>query len=231
MKASEANESYVSHSFNQFVKFADGSLYVFDHGDAYPRSLRLLMVDNYGSGDSSDKSVTLFSFMGELGDNFTGCKACGMEVGEKNVITCGIAQPHKKKVKGVSGFGYGMKYNLYITMTDRKTGKTSFKWLTQYHPQNTGVTVGEPRMVKLADDRFAILYTITQNGAPTLNYVVVDNSGKKIYTATYPGIGFNASSQPILSNGYIVWATAEYKLNGGMAYEAAASICKVPAQY
>ncbi len=230
MKASEANDSYASHSFNQFVKFKDGSLYVLDHGDAYPRSLRLLMVDNYGTEEQKSTSATLFSFQGETGANFTGHKVCGMEVGEKNVIACGISQPHKYKVKGVSGCDYGMAYNLYITVTSRETGKTKVKWLTAYNPKSTNVTVGEPRMVKLADNRFAIMYTTTQKGKEKLHYVVISDTGKKVYSKTYANIKFSAASQPILNKGYIVWVAAEYVQNG-IVFESKAQICRIPARY
>lgn len=211
MKVKQANDSYVSHSFNQFVKFKDGSLYVLDHGDAYPRSLVLTMVDGYGTEDSSRDRKGVFSFQGETGDNYTGCKTGGMEIGEKNVLTCGTSVPHKYKVKGISGYDRSLKKNVYLTLTNRKTGKTKVKWLTQYNPQTTSVTVGEARMVKLSDTRFAILYSITQGTASEMQYVVVSDSGKKIYTKTYAGLPFSAGSQPILSKGKIVWMETSYR--------------------
>ena len=215
MKVSAANDSYVSHSFNQFVKFKDESLYVLDHGDAFPRSLQLLKADDYGTEYEDITTSSLFSFQGPTGENYTGCKVGGMEVGEKNVITCGISKPHKKKIKGVSGYDAKLAYNVYITVTNRKTGKTKLKWLTSYHPKTTSVVVEETRMVKLADDRFAILYTIRQNGKSKLKYVVVNDTGKKVYSKTYSGIKFDAASQPILYKGNIVWVTAEYESVAG----------------
>ena len=211
MTATEANESYVSHSFNQFVKFKDGTLYILDHGDAHPRGIQLTTVSDYGSDQKKVSSKLLLNFKGESGNNFTGCKVGGMEIGSTNVLVCGTSQPHKYKIKKISGFGYDMKYNAFLALTDRKSGKVTFKWLTTYNPKTTSVTVGETRMVKLSDNRFAILYTTTQKGKMTLNYAVYSDSGKKIYSKKYSNMVFDGDSQPILSNGSIVWISSTEK--------------------
>ena len=211
MTATEANESYVSHSFNQFVKFKDGTLYILDHGDAHPRGIQLTTVSDYGSDQKKVSSKLLLNFKGESGNNFTGCKVGGMEIGSTNVLVCGTSQPHKYKIKKISGFGYDMKYNAFLALTDRKSGKVTFKWLTTYNPKTTSVTVGETRMVKLSDNRFAILYTTTQKGKMTLNYAVYSDTGKKIYSKKYSNMVFDGDSQPILSNGSIVWISSTEK--------------------
>lgn len=205
MTAKTANESYASHSFNQFAKFKDGSLYLLDHGDAYPRSVELTTVQNYGSENEKINSSPMFSLKGDIGDNFTGCRVGGMEIGSSNVLVCGTSQPHKKKIGKVSGFGYDMKYNAFLALSNRKTGKITFKWLTTYNPKTTSVTVGEARMVKLTDNRFVILYSTTKKGKSTLNYAVYSDTGKKIYSKKYSNMVFNGDSQPILHNGSIVW--------------------------
>ena len=208
MKAAEANESYVSHSFNQFVKFKDGTLYILDHGDAFPRGIQLTTVSDYGSDQQKVSSKLLLNFKGESGNNFTGCKVGGMEIGSKNVLVCGTSQPHKYKIKKISGFGYDMKYNAFLALADRKSGKVTFKWLTTYNPKTTSVTVGETRMVKLSDNRFAILYTTTQKKKTTLNYAVYSDTGKKIYSKKYTNMVFDGDSQPILHKGSIIWISS-----------------------
>ena len=205
MKAVESNKSYASHSFNQFAKFKDHALYLLDHGDAHPRSITLTTVQNYSAENEKKKSSSLFSFKGNSGDNYTGCRVGGMEVGSSNVLVCGTSQPHKKKIGKVSGFGYDMKYNAFLVLSNRKTKKVTFKWLTTYNPKSTSVTVGETRMVKLTDNRFVILYSTTQKGKSTLHYAVYSDTGKKIYSKKYANMVFNGDSQPILYNGSIVW--------------------------
>lgn len=229
MKAKEANDSYVSHSFNQFVKFKDGNLYVLDHGDAYPRSLHLAIVDNYGTKEQEKKTATLFSLKGKTGENYTGCKVGGMEIGAKNVLVCGTSKPHKYKIKGVSGYSSELKDNVYLVVTNRQTGKATVKWLTNYNPKTTSVSVGETRMVKLSDDRFAILYSTTKGKTSQLHYVVVSGAGKKVYSKTYSNMSFCGDSQPILINGKIVWMETGYR--EGSYNEVDTKIFSIPAVY
>ena len=205
MKAKDAEESYASHSFNQFVKFKDGTLYLLDHGDSSPRSLQLTTASDYGYSWQKESSLSMLKFNGNHGENFTGCRVGGMEIGNENVLVCGTSQPHKHKIKKISGFGYDMNYNVFFALANRKTKKVKFKWLTTYHPKKSSVTVGETRMVKLSDTRFAILFTTTQKKKTTLHYMVYSDTGKKIYSKKYSNMKFDGSSQPILSNGSIVW--------------------------
>ena len=226
--------AYTSHSFNQYVKFKDGSLYVFDHGDAYPRALQLVSVDNYGKKNRKEKTSSLFKFMGEAGENYTGCEVGGMEIGTKSVLVCGKAKPHKYKIKGVKGYGSQLADNIFLTVTNRKTGKTTVKWLTNDNPKSSRTQLSVPKLVKLADDRFAVLYTTWKNGKEKLQYVVVDDTGKKVYSKSYSNTPFDGESQPILNNGYITWFAEEIKTAWspqGWKTTANRKICRIPATY
>lgn len=205
MKYSCATEVYSSHSFNQYVKFDNGNLYVVNHGDAYPRAVMLSIIQKYGTPDQNTIEKNVFPIKGRTGDNYTGLTVGGMETGIGNVLVAGTSVPQNKKVKGVSGDSSSLAKNVYLTVSDKETGKTTFRWLTDYNPKTSKVTVGELRMVKLSDQRFAILYSTTQGKSQKLNYVVVDNSGKKVYSKTYSNVVFQGSTQPILSDGSIIW--------------------------
>ena len=275
-----AHAPYVSHSFQQFVKLKDNALYTLDHGDAYPRGLLLNAITNYNGtpytevlrdGDweqtlyDINRSYiykTVFDFKGKKGDNDTGCTVGGMEIGEKNILVCGMAQPHKKKVAGVSGFGNDLKYNLFLILCDRETGKKKFQWLTKYNPKTSPVEIGVVHMVKLSDSRFAILYTTIHRKKVTkysysrttkLHYVVVSDTGKKIYSKTYSGFKegdeiavFSRSplslelndgvldfgSEPAVYNGNIIWPTlvdGKYTKKKGVQYRA--RLYSIPAVY
>ncbi len=63
-------------------------------------------------------------------------------------------------------------------------------------------------MVKLSDNRFAILYTTTQKKKTTLNYAVYSDTGKKIYSKKYTNMVFDGDSQPILHKGSIIWISS-----------------------
>ncbi len=68
--------------------------------------------------------------------------------------------------------------------------------------------VGETRMVKLSDNRFAIPYATTQKKKTTVNYAVYSDTGQKIYSKKYSGMVFDGDSQPILYKGRIVWISS-----------------------
>ena len=227
MKYKDTQDTYSSHSFNQFIKFKGGSLYQIDHGDAYPRSIKMTVIDNYGNDEETTKTLDLFEILGETGDNFTGVKVGGMEVGSKNVMVCGTSQPQKYKIKNTSGNRDGLGYNVFLVVAKRNGNKSTVKWLTKYNPANSDVEVGETRMVKLSDDKFAILYNTTKANKTTLNYLVVNNNGKKIFSKKYSNLTFNADSQPIIYNGYIQWTTSYYDKN----YHKVTKTVRIPVKF
>lgn len=206
MKVEQDTKPYVSHSFNQRVKFKDGLVFSAEHGDAYPRSL----VFRAETG-AEDGKLTLgwpLRFMGEAGDNQTYAKLGGFEVGASSVIMSGTSQPHYHSIAGVKGFDFMYRQNVFVTSTSLSTGKTKFRWLTSINPKDRSKVVSEVRTVKIADNRFAVLYTISnyKTRTTTMYYKAVDGSGKPVLTRTYKNAIFTGSSQPILVNGSIYWS-------------------------
>ncbi len=215
-------DNYVSHSFNQYVKFKDQSLIQVDHGDAYPRSVNLTITENFRENDQKKYSIEIFKLKGKIGENYTGTTVGGMETGENYVLTCGTSVPHNYQVKGVRGYSEELKRNVYLTVTSLKTKKNKVLWLTKYHPKKSEIEVGECRMVKLTRKYFAILFNTTKDQKTIMNYLVVNEKGKTIYSKQYSNINFDADSQPILYKGYIYWTST--RTSGTTSY-------KVPALY
>ena len=216
MKAVSTEDSYVSHSFDQYVRFKDGELYLLDLGDAFPRALTVKKMTNWawGADYRSDARFYLFEFMGELGDNYTGTALGGMEIGAGNIIVTGTSVPHNMPVKGVTGFR-GLSSNLFVTVTDRETGDTVHKWLTKYDPKK-GTEAERSRIVKLSDYRFGVLCTVKGR----LHYYAIDNNGNVKVHKKYPKeYVFSSATQPVLYKGSIMWTeeidsgeTTKYKL-------------------
>ena len=210
MKAKEAHHNYTSHSFDQYARFKDGDLYLADHGDAYPRAIALTQVQNHGTENERTAEKEVFHFMGATGNNYTGTDMGGMEVGSSHVLLCGDSVPHKKAVKGVKGYT-NLAHNVYLITVGRKSGKVSFRWLTSYNPKTSKVTISNVDMIKIHDDRFAILYTTTKNNKTALHYTVVNDAGKTVYSKVYSNVGYTSGAKPILSNGYILWTASKPK--------------------
>ena len=65
------NYGYVGHSFNQLLASLNGTVYAVDHGDAYPRAVRLRQLD----GEAAD----VIGIPRETGNNTTGVSVGGFE--------------------------------------------------------------------------------------------------------------------------------------------------------
>lgn len=215
MKAKEDNVAYVSHSFDQRVRFKDGSIYLMNHGDAYPRCMALDIQDGYGtSAANTHETVSAFGFIYQDG-NYTGATLGDMEVGTTNVLSCGVSVPHNYAVAGIKGDGYELRHNVYLTITNRVTGKNQVKWLTSFNPKTSKVEANVAKMVKITDNRFGILYSVgTIDGTKeTVYYVVVDNAGKQISKRTYAKLSMDNQTRLTLMNGS-VWWTSSYGSQG-----------------
>ncbi len=204
-----SNLVYVSHSFNQYTQFKDFDLYILNHGDAYPRALELCRIKGYGNDEKTHYGVeekNIFKIKGAQGNNTTGVTVGGMEttLGD-NIITCGTAMPHKYKIKKVSGFKKSYNKNLFITITNFNENKTSVKWLTKNNPKKKTVDVIEAGMVKLSENRIAVLATMIKRGKYILKYFVIDENGKVIYKKSFKNACYFGGSKPVLHNGKIIW--------------------------
>ena len=214
MKATTDNVSYCSHSFNQYCKFAGGNLYVVDHGDAYPRGVKVTIYDGYGksaadAGSNAHRgSVTALSFLGNIGNNSTGATVGGLEVSSANVLIAGTAQPHNSTIDGVTGFSSAYGQNLYLIKRNRSTGSSSVRWLTNYNPKTSGQTVDRSRIVRISSNRFAVIYSVLNKttNKRTTACVYVDGDGKSIRNETFSDVQFRGGTQPIVFNGKVVFA-------------------------
>lgn len=200
-----ANEDYTSHSFNQYVRYDNNTLYLSNHGDAYSRGVNLTTVTAYGTKKQQVKSRLPFKIKGKSGNNYTGLTEGGMEVTKDHVLIAGTSVPQNYKVAGVKGNSYRYAQNVYVIVCDKNSEKSKVQWITTYHPKKTKVIVDEVRLVKLSDDYVALLYTTTLKKKTTLHYVVLNESGSVVYKTTYKGMKFSASTQPVLYDGAIVW--------------------------
>ena len=207
-----ANEDYTSHSFNQYVRYDNHTLFLSNHGDAYSRGVNLTTVFNYLMKSQSKKEILPFKIKGKSGDNYTGLTEGGMEVTKNHVLISGMSVPQNYKVAGVSGASNKLARNVYILSCEKESGVSKIHWFTKYHPKKSKVEVSEVRLVKLSDDYVVLLYaTKKKKSKSLLHYVVLNEEGKAIYKTTYKNMKFTGSTQPILYNGAIVWTDVEVK--------------------
>jgi hypothetical protein len=159
------------------------------------------------------RTLTVQGFMGVTGNNYTGASLDGMEVGKSNVLMCGTSVPQNYAVQGIKGDSPKYKRNLYVTVTNRTSGKTKVKWLTIYKP--TGKTgVVSASMVKLSEERFGILYVVNSGGKNVPHYMVIDGNGEKVFKRKIDGVITNGVSNVVFSAGRIVWVSPDANYKG-----------------
>lgn len=199
-----------SHSFNQFIVSDGQRLVTVDHGDAYPRGLEVQELHwNDEDPDHSywdSRSMVPFKFRGKVGANYTGATLNAVTLGSSRVLTAGIAVPHSKAVKGVTGSSRKLWPNVHLTSSDPRTGRSTFRWITTYHPKKTTARVGHLRLTALGKDRFALLYDVTKRGSTkgTTHYLLIDEQGRTLAHRTFSG-AFRALSAPVLQGKRLVW--------------------------
>jgi len=203
----DAEGPYSSHSFRQFVRKNGADLVFMDHGDAYPRALQVGNVRNYVT-EPELHSDQFFGFVGAVGDNFTGTTLNGFEVSPTTALATGVSVPHYRPFSSVKGRSRDYRANAYLTTTNLTTMATTFRWLTTYNPLNSARSVGQPVLLKLADDRFAVLYQVTIDGRRDLVYRYLAADGSTLATKTWVGRSFPLVGQPVVIGTKAFFATS-----------------------
>ncbi|MCR5025810.1 MAG: hypothetical protein K6A90_16000 [Lachnospiraceae bacterium] len=218
-----ANFEYASHSFNQFVKFQNGTAYQLDHGDGIPRGIRLCVIpklkqlsdgtEEYFFSTKTNSIYDLFKFQGNYGDNYTGGNVGGMEIGKNNVLVTGRSTPQGETICGVTGNKKNMLRNVFLICAAKDGSGQKMIWLTKYNPKKKNMKVGESRIIKLSDDMFAIMYSTYKGKSQkaTLHYVLVNEKGEILKKKTYKNMVFTGGTQPILFAGSLFWSDAVMK--------------------
>ncbi|NLW78070.1 MAG: hypothetical protein GXY32_01485 [Ruminococcaceae bacterium] len=213
--ASGGNAHYTSHSFNQFVQVQGNDLLLVDHGDAHPRTLKLTRIPGAASGGVAGTATDLLTLLdSDTHYNYTGTTVTGFELGQSGNLVVGGSVPHGYTVDGVTGYSEAMLRNIYLIVTDKTNDAPTFKWLTEYTPTRTDMVLEEPRMVKLGEDRFAILFTVTENDATRLEYRLADSSGNVLASKSFAGVALPTGSQPLVYNNTLVWVGSGYNAYG-----------------
>lgn len=216
--------NHVSHSFNQKALYDNGVQILVDHGDAYPRTIVLnKRVGSYYS------DIDLFNIPGSIGANCTGVSLGGFEISENNYLVAINSIDHSK-VSAYTSFdmeGLVRDERDVIVLVSAKdntsTGNVKQIKFTDYVNQNK--LASTPYLVKISDNRFAVLWEEIENLADISNtyavyegwystnavsnglkYVIIDGDGNKVSDIkSMTDVHLSADCQPIVSNGNIMW--------------------------
>lgn len=196
------NWGYVSHSFNQLLTTANGSVYSLDHGDAYPRGFigKQLADNDFGWYPFG----TLMPFSGEIGLNYTGASVGGFSYSPTtdNLIAAVNSIDQAK-------FDSSETRNAYILTAKSDFSDTKTIALTSYTEGSSSATT--PTLVKINDNKFLVAWQrITNNNRPaidsTIYFQYIDGRGSKL-SQVHSIPGYLSECQPILVGSKVVWYT------------------------
>ncbi len=185
---------YVSHSFDQELRAAeDGTVFMVNHGDAYPRSM--VLVKRTADGVVSNQN--LLPIAGEEGDNTTGATLGDMELSETQVLTVGNSIVQDETAGSTTR-------NIWLSVTDQATLETELVWLTDY-AEGSAVAVNTPYLTPLDGGGFLLCWQETENGVSYIRIMKLSSDGtpegEPIYMA-----GSLSDCRPVqTSDGMVTW--------------------------
>ena len=224
--------NHVSHDFNQFV-MADGSEFVVvDHGDAYPRSIKVSwlrtealeeehrptgvggwykIIDRGLLSPSKEKEILIIP--GATGANQTGV-SIGSALNMSNKILVGVNRIDYSKAESFDSFDIKgkdvYKRDVVLYSLDKTTLDVVENKYTDY-TTDKNITYTAPKMVKLDYTRVMLIWNKLKikSNESVLQYIIVDENGTKLSDIKTIENMKIADEVPIVYNNKVVWS--EYK--------------------
>lgn len=176
---------YVSHSFRQIVKYDKERAVYVDLSDAYPeRSVYL---------QSEFGNASLIEIEGEDGEDITHTDVSGLEISDTGYLVVGTRQKNGQD-------------NIYLSRFIKENGEVEQQWLTNHVDASATQTVGNARIVKTAENKFVVLWTVLEGKESKVNYVVVDGAGNIIGEKKEVLDAEITDCMPIYEDGSILWS-------------------------
>ena len=228
----EFQRNHISHDFNQFA-MADGNEFiVVDHGDAYPRSIKVSWLrmealepeKRYTGEDgwyniinrdlfSPSKAKEIFNILGEIGANQTGV-SIGSTLNTTNKVLVGVNRIEYSKATGFDSFDITGKdvdkRDVVLYSLDKNTLETIENKYTDY-TKDKNITYTAPKMLKLDGRRIMLIWNKLnlKSDKSVLQYLIVDENGNKLSEIKSIEDMRISGESPILYNNKAVWS--EYR--------------------
>ena len=228
----EFQRNHISHDFNQFA-MADGNEFiVVDHGDAYPRSIKVSWLrtealepeKRYTGEDgwyniinrdlfSPSKAKEILNIPGEIGANQTGV-SIGSALNTANKVLVGVNRIDYSKATGFDSFDITGKdvdkRDVVLYSLDKNTLETTENKYTDY-TKDKNTTYTAPKMLKLDGKRIMLIWNKLnlKSDKSVLQYLIVDENGNKLSEIKSIEDMKISGESPILYNNKAVWS--EYR--------------------
>ncbi len=193
-------EGYSSHSFNQFIRHEGNKAVIVNHGDAYPRTVRLTELV-----EDMEIDVDILDIPGEAGDNNTGVTVGGLEISDEYYL---IACTHVNWDNGYDSSD--LVKNVYLAKVDKEGHTVNTESVTSYPESEKGAGASNPYLIRLDDGRFMLLWSRFKSGVPApqtdsrVYYKIVD-PGKDKEEAIFDMEGYLSDAEPLFRDGKVSW--------------------------
>ena len=211
---SPENTVDISHSMSQYVKFDGEDLLLLDHFEGDPAQGAVILWRLTDFPEKSWEGNVLVELASDMEGNYTGTTVMGLETGVNGYLVAGSSVPHQNAIDGITGLrpfdnpSGTYARNVYLTIGDIDFKSAKFIWLTEYNPMSSEAVVGDPRIVKINDNKFAVIYGIEKKGDYSTEIIFVDANGNILSQET-ANCYFPSSSQPVVYVDKIVWLAPE----------------------
>ena len=188
---------YVSHSLNQLLLIDGSDIIKVDHGDAYPRSVRLMKIKGSAGyvaiGDRSE--ATMLAIAGNIGENYTGVSVGALQASG----TCYIVAGNSINQNNAAASN---QRNIFVSTVNKNAVSDSnvrLSWITNY-AEGSSIAVTTPQMVRINDNRFLLIWSEGSN----VKYVFLNGNGDKL-TDIYSASADLSDCQPVVGNDCVMW--------------------------
>lgn len=202
---------YVSHSFNQFIRYDDGLLTALDHGDGYPRAICLVRYttssfkNSSGSGLRVFENINIIEMPGAIGENRTDVTVGAYDVSNSGYLVAGTTKIGKPT------------YNVFLAYVPDDLSSKKIYTLT-----NSGsLNYTTPHLVKISGNAFLVMWG--DSNGKTIYYQQVNARGEKV-GGQYTTSGNLSDCVPIVADGKVMWYT--YSHNDVTFYQISTSTLK-----
>ena len=193
---------YVSHSFNQFIRIKDGTVFRVDHGDAFPRAVSLSMFDVGDSVRDVYSFDILVPIQGGTGDNYTGLSVGGLEV----TSTHAVVAYNQSATSWEDTESYDDYYpvNIKLAVLDRDSNVEIYQ-ITDHTRDEKDLYTLTPQLVQLKDDSMLLMWADVQNRSCKLNVLRLDQSGLPVSKIRQYDKSVSDCQPILLSDGKVAW--------------------------
>ena len=214
-EVSNPDHGYVSHSFNQYSVLNGDQLVSVDHGDAYPREIRLTRYqDDITDGTFSGGTIypaTVLSIPGTTGDNNTGVTLGGLQNSDGNFLIAGTsAYRTNSEAEAIDN-----NRDVFLASVESSGSTAEINYITSY----SDTSASNPFLVPVNNNYYMLLWSTlsgenNNNGKRgsngTIYYQKIRSNGKpdgKIYSVK----GHLSDCEPVMFNNNLTWYTTDAK--------------------